>query len=413
PGYEWSGNTPVGGDHNVFFRQEGRAIRRSSHAMLADRSDLSSDAPTLDSLFDALSGEDCIVWAHVGGRPADVGYAHDPALKTAVEVHSNWGTFEWILTDSLALGHRVGVVASSDGHKGRPGAGSPGATEFGAYGGLTCFLAPKLTRDALFEAMRRRHHYGTSGSRIILDVRAQFANFADLYRRDPGVVDETPSQVREAVMGDIVYPRDNRATLAVSVRAPAPVERVDLLDGPVLLHTWRPYRAADLGRRLRVYWQGAEYRGRGRNTHWTGEIGFSEARIELMEPVNQWNLERPVELTPDGRVSFDAVTSGNFGGVDLRVNDLRGRLDLRSNLVEGRVHLGELALEDTVLDAGGLERQIRVRRLPDEMPNDPFDASFDLPVDPSRDMPLWVRVTTLDGHQAWSSPIYLIPDPTA
>ncbi|MEM9371246.1 MAG: DUF3604 domain-containing protein, partial [Pseudomonadota bacterium] len=112
-------------------------------------------------------------------------------------------------------------------------------------------------------------------------------------------------------------------------------------------------------------------------------------------------------------VSFDAVTSGNFGGVDLRMNNLRGRLDIRSNLVEGSVHLGELALEDTVLDAGGLERQIRVRRLPDEMPNDPFDASFDLPVDPCRDMPLWVRVTTLDGHQAWSSPIYLIPDPTA
>ena len=45
PGYEWSGNTAVGGDRNVFFRKEGEQIRRSSHALLPDRSDLHTDAP--------------------------------------------------------------------------------------------------------------------------------------------------------------------------------------------------------------------------------------------------------------------------------------------------------------------------------------------------------------------------------
>jgi hypothetical protein len=38
------------------------------------------------------------------------------------------------MQDCFALGHRVGVVANSDGHKGRPGASYPGASEFGAYG---------------------------------------------------------------------------------------------------------------------------------------------------------------------------------------------------------------------------------------------------------------------------------------
>ena len=56
-----------------------------------------------------------------------------------MEVHSAWGTFEWLLTDGFALGHRCGVVCNSDGHKGRPGASYPGASMFGAYGGLTCF----------------------------------------------------------------------------------------------------------------------------------------------------------------------------------------------------------------------------------------------------------------------------------
>ena len=66
PGYEWSGNTAVGGDRNVFFRDEGRQIRRSSHALLEDRSDIDTDAPSAAQLFEDLQGEDCVVYAHVG-----------------------------------------------------------------------------------------------------------------------------------------------------------------------------------------------------------------------------------------------------------------------------------------------------------------------------------------------------------
>src|SRR2546430_14135203 len=41
-----------------------------------------------------------------------------------------------------------------------------GASSFGAIGGLTCYFMPALTREALFEALRQRRHYGTSGARI-------------------------------------------------------------------------------------------------------------------------------------------------------------------------------------------------------------------------------------------------------
>jgi len=156
PGYEWSGNTAVGGDRNVYFRREGRQIRRSSHALLTDRHDIETDARDANRLFEALAEEDCVVYAHVGGRYAHIGLAHDSKLETAVEIHSAWGTFEWLLTDAFQLGHRPGVVCNSDGHKGRPGASYPGAGTFGAKGGLTCFYADELSRDGLFQALRRR-----------------------------------------------------------------------------------------------------------------------------------------------------------------------------------------------------------------------------------------------------------------
>ena len=114
PGYEWSGNTAVGGDRNVFFREEGRQIRRSSHALLSDRSDLETDAPTASNLFEELQEEDWVVYANVGGRYADINQAHDLRLETAMEIHSAWGTFEWLLTDGFPLGHLTGLLCNRE-----------------------------------------------------------------------------------------------------------------------------------------------------------------------------------------------------------------------------------------------------------------------------------------------------------
>src|ERR1051326_2529457 len=93
PGYEWSGNTGMGGDRNVFFRREGRPIRRSSHILV--EGETSSEAvTTADKLFEALRGEDCRVIAHVGGRFADLKFAHDGRIERTVEVHSSWRSEE-------------------------------------------------------------------------------------------------------------------------------------------------------------------------------------------------------------------------------------------------------------------------------------------------------------------------------
>src|SRR5581483_9818707 len=198
PGYEWSANTAVGGDRNVPYRHEGETIHRSSHAQIADAVDIvdeASDAHTAHDLFARLKGKDCVVMAHVGGRYADIKYAHDP-LETAVEVHSAWGTFEWLLRDAFERDYRVGIVANSDGHKGRPGACYPGASFFGSSGGLTCFLADGLDRSAIFECMRRRRHYATTGNRAFLSVTVELAGDAEVFLRDPAAGPATSEQSR-------------------------------------------------------------------------------------------------------------------------------------------------------------------------------------------------------------------------
>jgi len=164
PGYEWSGNTGLGGDRNVLYRNEGRPIHRSSHALVDDISDAHTDTHSAAELFEVLKDEDCVVFAHIGGRYADIKMAHDIRLERAVEVHSAWGTFEWLIEDALEQGYRVGIVSNSDGHKGRPGASHPGATSFGSYGGLTCMLAAHYPTTATVSS-RRSGNATTTGRR--------------------------------------------------------------------------------------------------------------------------------------------------------------------------------------------------------------------------------------------------------
>ena len=234
--------------------------------------DEAADAHDAHALFERLRGKDCVVVAHVGGRYADILFAHDAKLETAVEVHSAWGTFEWILRDAFAKNYRVGVVANSDGHKGRPGACYPGASFFGSQGGLTCFLAPRLDRDTVFEAMRRRHHYGTTGARIILNTIAELPDDAELFARDPAFDPTVAATTRRLIMGDIARVTSDTVRLTVDVVGTAPIERIDIFDGLDLLETVRPYDVSDLGTRIRLGYHGAEYRGRARTTNWDGTL---------------------------------------------------------------------------------------------------------------------------------------------
>ena len=409
PGYEWSGNTAVGGDRNVFYREEGRQIRRSSHALLPDRSDIHTDSPTAAQLFEDLQNEDCVVYAHVGGRYADIAQAHDQRLETAMEIHSAWGTFEWMLTDGFPLGHRSGVVCNSDGHKGRPGASYPGVATFGAYGGLTCFLTDDLSRDGIFECLRRRHHYGTTGCRMHLEVNAHFDNAATLYARDPKAYDHpSTQQVTGAMMGDIVEVTDDHCELSVNVVAHSPIERIEIRNADDCIHLYRPYDESALGERIRVVWSGAEYRGRGRQTSWLGRARFTNSTVRGIEKINAWNPERLLRQKGSDTVEWNAITTGNFGGFDAWLTPGKNaQLDLTCNHGALQVDLGSLGIDDKLLDVGGLKRQIRINRLPEQLEKRNVEVRVPVSLYVDRDNPLWVCVTTEDGFQAWSSPIFL------
>jgi hypothetical protein len=107
-------------------------------------------------------------------------------------------------------------------------------------------------------------------------------------------------------------------------------------------------------------------------------------------------------------LSWSSVTTGNLAGVDLWLDQPNtGTLAFETNVVSGEVDLRTLEDEPTLWDGRGLGRQISVYRLPEA--DWPTRVGFEHAVRWSggADLPVYVRVTQADGHQAWSSPIYL------
>ena len=81
-------------------------------------------------------------------------------------------------------------------------------------------------------------------------------------------------------------------------------------------------------------------------------------------------------------------------------------LELITNQGHLNVNLADLGIDDVILDAGGLGKQLRVSRLPEDNPHLSMDATVNIPLRDQGDNPLWICVTTEDGFQAWSSPVF-------
>ena len=85
-----------------------------------------------------------------------------------------------------------------------------------------------------------------------------------------------------------------------------------------------------------------------------------------------------------------------------------GTLRIETNIVSGDVDLATLADNVVEFDGGGLGRRLSVYRLPETDWSRSLALEHTVTLPGGADLPVYLRVTQADGHQAWSSPIYLI-----
>ena len=380
-GYEWSGNTPVGGDHNVYFPCETGPLHRSSHVLIQDKSDAHTDCLHVTDLYKAMKGRDVLLVPHVGGRYANLDW-HDPEFERLVEVYSEWGEFEWFLKWALGNGYRVGFTAGSDDHKGRPGAAYPGSGSFGVYGGLTCVFATELTRRGLWQALKARRCYGTTGQRILVNVNADGHPMgSDLQVSDP-------------------------PEIAVDVIGTAPVESVEVFRGLKVAYRFpetKP-RAHD---RVRISWSGQRIRARNRLVRWDGRLCLDRGRILDAEGYAFDSASEGIQAVSDHSVAWKSVTTGDADGVILTLDaPPQATIEFKTDIVSHSVTLQEIAAGPVRIPAGGIDIAVVFERAPLGSGREVRFTCRE-PELPGGCHPYWVRVIQTDGAKAWTSPIYV------
>jgi len=390
-GYEWSGLTPEGGDHNIYFIRDDEQIYRSSHWLIEDKSDEDTDRYPITELWRTFRGHGGVMAIpHVGGRYANLDF-YDPEFIPLIEVHSCHGTFEWFLEDALKRGLKVGFVAGSDDHTGRPGLSYPtqkvsrGTDLFDVKGGLTAVYAKELTRESLWEALWKRRCYATTGERIILWVEADGHPMGEEYET------EKPPEIFVRVYGT------------------SPLMEVELKRGTETI--FRPPVSKPKGpsdTRILIEWSGVRSKGRAHRVNWDGELHLDSGRILSAEG---FALDKPQEKVwrfTNQIVKWRSATSGDVDGVLLELDaPENAKVTFSTKPVNFEFRVGEVTHNPLVVDAGGVNMKVRVWKV--SARGGPTQTEFKY-VD--RDVkagvnPYWVRVMQKDGSMAWSSPIFV------
>lgn len=86
-------------------------------------------------------------------------------------------TFGMANIDAIKRGLKIGFTGVSDNHYSQPGIKS---SDFKKNSGMTAILADTLTRESLFDALKMRHNYATTGARIILQFSTANSVMGDI-----------------------------------------------------------------------------------------------------------------------------------------------------------------------------------------------------------------------------------------
>ncbi|MFX0114735.1 MAG: DUF3604 domain-containing protein [Candidatus Hodarchaeota archaeon] len=383
-GYEWSGNTAAGGDHNVYFLKDDQPIHRSSHAQVEDGSDEETDRYPISRLLDNFRGRnDVLVIPHIGGRRAILDY-HEPGLTPFIEICSVHGHFEWFAREAMAKKPlKVGFIGGSDDHTCRPGGSRPTSMVEAVNGGLMGTYAQDLTRDSLWTAFRKRHVFATTGKRIILRVTCG-----------------------EAMMGDELT-INQPPTISVEAIGTNGLERVEIIRGVDIVHIHQLAPSNLLSDTIKIMWSGARVTTRRRNTDWSGELTIDKGIIKSVE---EFAFDLPwdgiIERT-EQRVRWSSTTSGDSDGIILNVEAPEdARISFNTKPARFSFQIGQLK-EPLIVEAGRIEQKAEVSCLSGK--ETPVIAKFDYTdreVRPGLNA-YYAKVVQRDGEKAWSSPIFV------
>jgi hypothetical protein len=392
-GYEWSGTTPQGGDHNVYFLDDNEFFYPSSNWTSREGS-LEQNANPLPELFEKLHNrKDVLLIPHVGGRYANLDYLN-PDFTSVIEIHSHHGTFEWFAMDAMRKHLKVGFIAASDDHTCRVGLSYPlsghGKSASGAFdvaSGFTGVYARELTKPEIWKAIKARHCYASTFDRLYLDTEANGVRMGD------------EGTTREPVR--------------FSFRAGGtfPLESLYLYDWDQLV-LQKDFLPRDR-KKVRIRWSGVVYRGRGKSARWDGMVYVRNGKINTARTYAFDRIDQGIRIKSDKYVQFTSSTSGDYDGLLL---DLETQPDTVLEFSSEQGHMAvpyaELMKHKVTKAMGGLNLKVEMEAAFEEVPEEKRvqtlfkEETLQLPYEKGEHA-YWVKILQTNGNAAWSSPVFL------
>ncbi len=426
--YEWSMLYIFGGHHNVYYLDTTQRVIPTNEAR---------SLPDLYRMQREINSPDKVLIIPHCHEPADWHFT-DAQMERLVEIYSMHGTFEWFGERYLRQGYHLGLIAASDDHSGHPG-NSPARKN--QKGGLAAVFAGELTREAVFDGLKRRSVYGTSLARIYLKTMVEGAAMGEeievARKATPsievkGMVSGTAPIARivvvlnghEAEVLDLLADNDDARKSAgyagTSRQGPYSIRGGEAAIRVMITNTTDPGGDAVLPPLERETW-------------W-GRITLGKTLISDMVPIG---LDGPGDTfvrTGSKRVDFACTMKGDKDGAliklagwtpddTLKIQIFSAPLELRRHVtwplplwgdnvttpVETfKIPLGELG--DGGQSLSFSERgSLTVERVANEnlSPYQDFDILLTENVKPDGENYVYVRVEQIDGEAAWSSPVWV------
>lgn len=388
-GYEWSGTTPVGGDHNIYFLGDEKKIYRSYSWQIGMKEEtVKSDRCPISNLWDEFRGrKDIMAVPHIGGRYANLDF-YDPEFIHLLEIHSHHGTFEWFFEDALKRGLKLGIISGSDDHTCRPGLSFPTRgtsrplTSFDVKGGYTAIYASSLSRESIWQALKDRHCYATTGERILVHVKCE-----------------------DSMMGDELEVR-NPPKLLVQVVGTCDIDDLQIKRGLDTVYSLSEEMPSDEST-VRIRWSGVRSRSRKKKTDWQGQLLVSHGRIKDYQPLAFDQPDEGITQISRQSLTWNSTTSGDIDGVDLELDyDESTEILFTSKPVTFSFKPIQLKEGRIVKEAGGVNQRVIIDLAPIQYKRE-VQLVFTDKDTPTGLHPYWVRVVQRDGHMAWTSPLFI------
>lgn len=165
---------------------------------------------------------------------------------------------------------------------------------------------------------------------------------------------------------------------------------------------------------VRIRWGGARHKDRYRWATWTGRLTVDGSSVDAVTPWAATHPEQAIARAGND-VSWRTQTYGGDIGVIVSLAELAdARLQITTAVEEDDLHAdlsvtgAELIADgDREIAVGGLNLTLRVERIADPA-SLPVTVNGKLAIDlPSTDTAVYLRARQADGHQVWTSPLFV------